>query len=366
MKDVIFGKLPPVLKFEDGSDVTPANWKKRRAELYKYAVDLCYGGMPPKPDFFEVKAVHLAPSGKKQSYVIKAGRSRENSLSFRLAVYRAPTEAKTPVLLSGDDCWQYYTDEMIRMWQQNGFTVALFDRTEIANDLGTPAVNQRDCALYEVYPGIKSGTIAGWAWAISLAVEALCGLDYIDSESIAVAGHSRGGKAALLAAATDERIKYVNFNGSGCGGAGCFKYNQLCANPDFEPASDRCERISDMFKNFENWLSADMKAYIDNEAALPFDQHFIRAMIAPRLALDTEGLSDTWANPIGTYQTYLAAKNVYKMLGAEENCLIRYRKGPHFYRLEDAALFCNAILHSMGKAELSKEFTVPPFDGLNM
>ena len=54
----VLGKLPDLMTFEDGTPVrTPTDWPRRRAELYKTAVELQYGTMPPKPEFLEVETL---------------------------------------------------------------------------------------------------------------------------------------------------------------------------------------------------------------------------------------------------------------------------------------------------------------------
>jgi len=62
------------------------------------------------------------------------------------------------------------------------------------------------------------GTVAAWAWGIQRAVDYLVTDRDIDAGRIAVVGHSRNGKAALVAAAFDERIALVIPHQAGCGG----------------------------------------------------------------------------------------------------------------------------------------------------
>src|SRR5262249_54062880 len=63
------------------------------------------------------------------------------------------------------------------------------------------------------------GTIAAWAWGFERCVDYLVQDPDVDSEKIAALGHSRNGKAALLAAAFDERIAIAFPHQAGCGGS---------------------------------------------------------------------------------------------------------------------------------------------------
>ena len=58
-----------------------------------------------------------------------------------------------------------------------------------------------------------------WAYALQRAVDYLSTLPNTDKNHVMVAGHSRLGKTALWAGATDERIYATFVNDSGAGGA---------------------------------------------------------------------------------------------------------------------------------------------------
>ena len=112
---------------------------------------------------------------------------------------------------------------------------------------------------------------------------------------------------------------------------------------------------------FPFWLGQDMKPYMGRESDLPFDQHMLKALVAPRILIDTEALSDAWANPYGTYVTYEMAKEVYKLLGAEENMLIHYRDGYHYHKPEDFAILLNVMRHFRDGEALNENINQPPF-----
>src|SRR5690554_3390706 len=105
-KDVVLGKLPDLFTFEDGSKVTNSqDWQKRRKEILDTAIDLEYGGMPPKPEVFEYETMHQMAKGSLISYRIKTG-SFDRTMTFTMQLYRPDREELCPVVLTGDGCYR--------------------------------------------------------------------------------------------------------------------------------------------------------------------------------------------------------------------------------------------------------------------
>ena len=108
-----------------------------------------------------------------------------------------------------------------------------------------------------------------------------------------------------------------------------------------------------------------MNSFIDKENLLPFDQHSLKACVAPRLLLTTEALGDLWANPSGSWQSHRAAQEVYRFLGVESNIGFWYRPGDHFQGLDDwRALLEYADWHFFGN-EPKLSYNTNPFPGLS-
>ena len=252
-------------------------------------------------------------------------------------------------LRCGDDdlCWRYATDMVVSEILNRGMILAQFNRVEIVSDV--PYSTNRVGGLYEVIPSGTFGAIAAWAWGYHRCLDVLISMDFVDTFRIAVVGHSRGGKTTLLAGATDERIALTSANNSGAGGAGCYRVK-----------GPQSETLADLIDAFPYWFGPLMKDYVDTENELPFDQHFLKALIAPRALLTTEGLGDLWSNPTGTWQTHLAAKEVYRFLRVEDRIAIHFREGGHDHSLADWKAFMDFMELQLCGQEMERLFNCNP------
>ncbi len=311
--------LPDLLRFQNGEIVQrAADWPRRRQELLEAIVPLEYGGMPPAPRGTRAETLHACPTrhlAGGRFITCRVMAEYERPFTFLLYLLVPPGAGPFPVILNGDACWGYVTDEIAAAVLRRGNILAQFNRVEIAADMREAG---RDAGLYPYHPAATYGALAAWAWGYHRCVDALAHFDCVDMARIAVVGHSRGGKASLLAGATDERIALTAANDSGCAGAGCYRHQG--------PGS---ETLADIVGRFPYWFGPQLAAYIGREAELPFDQHFLKAAVAPRRLLTTEALGDLWANPSGTWLTHEAARQVYRFLGVEERIGIWYREGGH-------------------------------------
>ena len=69
-------------------------------------------------------------------------------------------------------------------------------------------------------------------------------------------------------------------------------------------------------KNFPHWFNAEFKNFNEQPEKLPFDQHALVALMAPRPVLLSNAQEDQWANPAGQFEVLKAAEPVYKLLKA--------------------------------------------------
>ena len=184
----------------------------------------------------------------------------------------------------------------------------------------------------------ESGAIALWAWSLSRLVDVALTLPEVDATRIFLAGHSRLGKAALWAAASDERVAGVVANNSGCAGAALSRHAGG-------------ETLAQLTARYPHWLTPSLAGDPD-PAALSVDQHQLLACIAPRLLYVASASEDHWADPEGEYLALAAAAPAWNLtlpaleevwrpgagLRAEAHCLAPARRRPRPHLLGLAPL----------------------------
>ncbi len=346
--------IPEVLKFKNGKPVsTVSDFDKRRAEIKALLEEHIYGKIPEKPEHMRVelescnnsfcagKAPHskfkftVTVDGKEFAFPVSAviPRDKKNIPAFILINFRPDVPDK------------YLPSEEIA---DRGYAVFSFCYTDITSD----DANFSNGIAKLLSPARRTqsspGKIAMWAWAAMRVMDYVETLDCIDLSSVAVIGHSRLGKTALLASAFDERFKYAISNDSGCAGAAITR--------------GKCgEHILDITNKFGYWFAKKYAKYASNESLLPLDQHFLLAASAPRKVLIGSAEEDTWADPESEFlSAYLASEvyeKIYGICGLEHgddipnakavlsrgNVYYHVRHGLHYLSREDWNLYMDYI-----------------------
>lgn len=354
-------ELPNPLVAMNGSKIdTVREWEaKRRPELKELFQHYMYGKLPTAPTGVMVKELFVNPKFLKGKATL-----RELSVRFALpqttaanpswskhtlyVLLATPNErvSPAPVFIGMNFCgnhavdadegvhipenWVYKSCKGVEndhataagrgsqadVWNldliiERGYALANF----YSGDLDPDTADFADGLAGELKPDLKfasddPGAIALWAWGYHRVIDAFTKHEAelsktgskLDLKKIAVVGHSRNGKTALLAAAMDERIALAIPSQAGCGGTA----------PSRGTVGESVKRIN---TSFPHWFCDEFTNFNDEPQRLPFDQNCLAAICAPRPVLFSNAVEDTWANPDGQLDVLKAAAPAYALYG---------------------------------------------------
>lgn len=337
--------LPSALDKADGTRVTTAaEWvNMRRPELFRLFANEMYGRIPPRPDTMSFHTLScrddaLDGTAIRKEVRITLGMNNGRSFSFDLLLY-APKSAAThpvPAFLGLNFKGNHATtdendvrvtgltfgDPKMAAPETRGIQTHRWHFKQlVAQGLAGATVCYHDIfpdradgwaqsalSLFEDLEGFKGAhehysSIGVWAWGLSRALDYLESEPLVDASRVALHGHSRLGKTSLWAGACDRRFRIVISNCSGCGGA-------ALARRMFG------ETYLFIVNAMPHWFAKPFRKYIANEENMPFDQHELIALAAPRPAAVASATEDLWADPKGEFLAAKAASEVYALFGS--------------------------------------------------
>lgn len=149
------------------------------------------------------------------------------------------------------------------------------------------------------------GALAAWAWGASRALDYFAADPAVDAARVGVEGHSRYGKAAIVAMAFDPRFAIAYVSSSGAGGAKLHR----------RKFGETVENV--LAASEYHWMAGNYFKYGGHWDALPVDSHELIALCAPRPVFISAGATqgDGWVDAKGSFMAAAAAGPVYRLLG---------------------------------------------------
>ncbi len=282
----------PFLKESGGRITSRADWRCRRAEIGAQIQKWELGTKPP-PSASQVTATFSS-----------------NRLTVNVTVGSRMIQLTTTITMPSGGTAPY--PAVIRM-AGSGVPISgpVASMTFSDGQLASQFPTRGSGPFWTLFPDNTVGAYAGWAWGVSRIIDGLvltAAQNHIDTKRLAVTGCSYAGKMALWAAAFDERIALAIPEESGGGGEASWRF--MANQPDTENLEEA---------QGTGWYSSNLLQFGNPEAPkLPFDQHSLVAMVAPRaiLAVENTGIARLGSEAGGA--SMKAAIKVYEALGIPE------------------------------------------------
>ncbi len=345
--------IPELLRMKDGTPVrSQSDFEMRREEIKKLLQEKEYGYIPKKPDHLRVEITEekdkfLAGKAtmKKLTFISTVG---DKEFSFPAISVIPNGDGKHPAFVhinfrpNVPDIYQP-TEEII----DRGYACISFCYSDVTSDDG----NFKDkCARYLLKSRrakSATGKLAMWAWAAMRIMDYLETQDNIDLDHVAVAGHSRLGKTALLTSAFDDRFKYAISNDSGCSGAALSR-------------GTIGETVGVINRAFPFWFCPSYNESAAECRELEFDQHFLMALTVPRHVIVGSAEEDLWADPTSEFLGLAAVNPAYAVFGmkglvhndeiptakaylGDGDTCYQVRHGTHYFSREDWQAYMDFI-----------------------
>jgi hypothetical protein len=154
------------------------------------------------------------------------------------------------------------------------------------------------------------GALRAWGWGASRALDYFETDGAVNAKEVGLVGHSRYGKAVLVAMADDPRFAIAHVSSSGAGGAKLHRRN----------FGEIVENVAGAGEY--HWMAGNYLKYAGPLTwdDLPVDAHALIALCAPRPVFIGAGATngDGWVDAKGMFMAAAAAGPVYRLLGKRD------------------------------------------------
>ncbi len=317
---------------------------------------------PTKPVTYHTITIENPDNGRQASFNIKVQTPSENQ---REKTWGNKTQHVPVIIDIGGVISQ------ISQVNEQGYAHITLAPNQIYPDNSSSSDAQSRRGVYtELYPYNKdiyeyaSGALMAWGWGASQILNALeqpsgenqqswGELLKIDPTKSLVTGHSRFGKAALFAAAFDERFSICVPSEAGGSGIQSYRYKvegkifNFNTYPKANRVYGKTEIPTVSYGSGSTWFPHTASQFVNRDNQLPFDSSCIISLVAPRPLFTTTGIDSHWLGNEGAVAAIEAASAVYRFVGKDtrekNNISIRARESDHIFYNRDLA-FVIAIM----------------------
>jgi hypothetical protein len=344
-----FPDLPDPLVLKNGKKVTTAEmwWKQRRPEIMEDFDREIYGRVPanlPKVKW-EVTSTTTETNGTVPVITKKLVGHVDNSSDTNITVnidltLSTPANATGPVPVMMQFGFNFPPGFFARFrgtnvpggtnglgrggfggdngptWQQQvlakGWGYAVITPNSVQADNGAGLTSGIIGLVNQGQPRKPDdwGALRAWAWGASRALDYFETDKAVDAKRVGLEGHSRYGKATLVAMAYDPRFAIAYVSSSGEGGAKLHRRNW----------GEIVENVAGSGEY--HWMAGNFIKYAGplNWNDLPVDAHELIALCAPRPVFISGGATrgDGWVDAKGMFMAAAAAGPVYTLLGKKD------------------------------------------------
>lgn len=322
----------PLSSHVDGSAITSeAQWQEQRGWIKEQYQQWISGHAPPAPGnvVAEIISDSYEDNGTRVQLVkLKFGPQHQATMTVELMVPEG--DGPFPVFMT--------------QWTHRGWAQLAVKRGYIGCVYAAADAKDDSDHYQFLYPDYDFSGLMRRAWGASRVVDYLLTRTDVNTQQIAISGHSRNGKQSLWAAAFDERIAAVLSSSSSTGGDMPWRYS----DPQF--ASETLDYVTALNGH---WFHPRLRFFAGREDKLPVDQNSLAALVAPRALLFHYSIVERGLNSWSNEQNYYSAKTVYDFLGVPDRIGVHTRYGEHAVAARDVEATIDFLDIQFGRMDLN-------------
>ncbi len=342
--------LPPLIPPVDVEGGFYLNhWDERRETLKQYVSQWLTGSMPIKPKKLAIEMVDSIHHNQfvEKELIFYFGKESVNDtrelLSFlKIALYLPTHSTSSPVILlpGTDQSTPFYPKVALA----RGYGVCIFEPSEDFEEIYQSDLysDQNDFTL-----------LACKVWACQIVIDFLSQQPMVQKDQIGIMGRGLNGLLALLTGVIDERISAVIIADGGIGSAIPFRFS----GSKFGTSS-----LGELTSQKPAIFHPRLRFFVGREHKIPFDVHYLSALVAPRGLLYSINPTQKGTNPWALDRHYLATHPLYKAYNKSDHFSIHHRSEQEALSTVDMQSYIDFLDYIFGGKDIFiKSKRIPPY-----